>query len=104
MRTSNATVEVLRALVLGLELREYDGAWRFVGPFQPPERSGVPLAVMQELFDAGYVCSRDRRAELTDAGSAELERHFDSAMEILKCPPDLKIAAVPPSKPLASKI
>lgn len=52
---STKELEVLRALTLGLELRETACGWSFVGPFQEPERSGVDSATMQSLLDGGLV-------------------------------------------------
>jgi hypothetical protein len=52
---SGAAAEVLRALVLGLDLREGPSGWTFIGPWQDPPRSGVRGAVMAELFGGGFL-------------------------------------------------
>ena len=67
--------EVLRALVHGLELREIDGEWIFVGHWQDPARSGVPSVVMCELLESGFICRRDGSgATITKAGEQALSR------------------------------
>ena len=67
---SEQAYEVLRALVLGLELRETSGGWVFPGGhWQESLRSHVPPEVISELVVAGFVQHGDgSRAELTDAG------------------------------------
>lgn len=61
--------EVLRALVLGLELRETSDGWAFVGPWQNSAHSGVSSAVMGELLSGGFVLrGGGSRAELTNVG------------------------------------
>ena len=72
---SGAAREVLRALVHGLDLREIDGAWSFVGHWQDPARSGVTSAVMCELFGFGFICRLDGSgAVITKDGEQALSR------------------------------
>ena len=52
---TDRAIEVLRAIVLGLDLRETASGWHFVGPFQDPKHSGVDSATMQSLLDGGLV-------------------------------------------------
>jgi hypothetical protein len=74
--------EVLRALVLGLELRGGAGGWAFVGPWQDPTRSGVPSAIMSELFGADFVRHGDgSQIEITDAGQRALKARIDTAWQ-----------------------
>jgi hypothetical protein len=71
---SGAAAEVLRALVLGLELRVKQSGWEFVGPWQHPFNSGVSQAVSAELLAAGYVRHGDGlRIEITDEGRNALQ-------------------------------
>ena len=79
---SAAAYEVLRALVLGLELRETSQSWAFVGPWQIPARSGVPGAVMDELLSGGFVRRGNGScAELTAAG---IEARYFRTQETLE--------------------
>jgi hypothetical protein len=72
---SGAAREVLRALVHGLELREVDGEWIFVGHWQDPAHSGVPSVVMRELFGLQCICRLDGSgAAITEAGEQALSR------------------------------
>ena len=67
--------EVLRALVHGLELREVDGEWSFVGHWQDPAHSCVPSGVMRELFGFQFICRLDGSgAGITEAGEQALFR------------------------------
>jgi hypothetical protein len=72
---SGAALEVLRALVHDLELREVDGEWIFVGHWQNPTRSHVPCGVMQELFGFQFICRSDgSRVAITKNGEQALSR------------------------------
>ena len=74
--------EVLRALVHGLELRELDGEWAFVGHWQDPARSGVPAAVMRELLSSGLICRfEDSRAAITEKGERTLSQSTIAAID-----------------------
>jgi hypothetical protein len=53
---SGAAREVLRALAHGLDLREINGEWTFVGYFQDRAHSGVSSETMRELFGSGFIC------------------------------------------------
>jgi hypothetical protein len=79
----------LRALVHGLDLREVDGKWTFVGYLQDPARSGVSSEVMRELFGSGFICRLDEsRIGITEAGETALSRStidaFTAALKWLK--------------------
>ena len=52
---SGLAIDVLRAVALGLELREIGNGWQFVGPFQEPSRSWVDTDTMRSLLDGGLV-------------------------------------------------
>jgi hypothetical protein len=47
--------EVLRALVLGIRIREFSDGWRAVGPWQNPSSSGIDTDTMGELLNAKFV-------------------------------------------------
>ena len=79
-------VEVLKALTLGLELREIAGQWTFVGPWQDPERSKVSLDTMIALTNGGFVRLNDEhRATISRRGSAAFEKQLNSAIRLLTC-------------------
>lgn len=80
-------IEVLRALVLGLDLRKTIGGWRFVGPWQDPEKSGVASAVMLELLENGLVEHGGGCAKITACGHDALRHSTEAAFRAaLKCP------------------
>jgi hypothetical protein len=73
--------EVLRALVHGLELREVNGEWIFVGHWQEPARSSVSSAVMQELFGFQFICRLDSsQVAITKDGEQALSRSTTDAI------------------------
>ena len=65
-------LEVLRGLMVGLELRKIGGGWRFVGHWQDPAASSVLPETMHPLLDAGYVLEHEGRGTITDAGKTAL--------------------------------
>src|SRR5690349_8376191 len=73
--------EILGALALGLELRNFGDGWRFVGSRQDETVSGVPVAWIRGLIDDGFIVEHDCRAEITDAGASALLNATRSFME-----------------------
>jgi hypothetical protein len=70
---SPPALEVLRALGMGLRLEcSPAGKWAFVGPAQIPENSGVPLGIIQEIFDSGLASASSAYAVLSADGLAYL--------------------------------
>src|ERR1700683_2839211 len=52
---STGAWETLRALALGVRIREFADGWRAVGPWQEPSSSGISSPVIGELLGAGFV-------------------------------------------------
>jgi hypothetical protein len=78
---SGGAIEVLRALVLGLDLRETATGWLFVGPEQKPEHSWVRPDTMSELLGKGFIQRTENGfAKLTPRGSEELRAHTEGIM------------------------
>jgi len=75
----------LKALALGLELREVDGRWAFYGPHQAPALSQVAPEVMTRLLEAGYVRKAGGYGRLSDAGEAALKDALNSAIRLRSC-------------------
>jgi hypothetical protein len=73
---SAAAWEILRALVLGIRIREFADGWRAVGPWQEPTSSGIASAVMDELLHAGFIQRETlgvgHYASITKAGESVL--------------------------------
>jgi hypothetical protein len=79
MRLTDIDIEVLRALLFGLELREIGDKWQFVGSWQLPHSSGVESGVVARLLHFGFIsCGIDSRAVITNAGR---ERIFQWSKE-----------------------
>lgn len=83
-------LEVLKALALGLELREVDGKWAFVGPYQTPQLSGVAPEVRVGLIKAGLVRNDDDFGRLSNIGEIALNDALDSAIRLRLCAGELK--------------
>src|ERR1700677_1986195 len=81
---SDAEREILGALLEGLELRELDGVWQFVGPWQDPQTSGVGHDVMSKLFRFGFISyGIDGRAVITHDGEMRLSQYLDIAIDAM---------------------
>jgi len=79
---SGAAREVLRALVHGLDLREVDGKWTFVGHWRDSTRLSVSCAVMWELFGFGFICQCDgSRATITEEGERVLSESTTKSID-----------------------
>jgi hypothetical protein len=74
---------VLEALAIGLDLSRLPGGeWAFVGRRQKPDRSGVSLAVMRELFEFELISCADGEefARLTEKNHTIVDERFTSAI------------------------
>jgi len=84
--------EILRALALGIRIREFADGWQAVGPWQEPSSSGIDSVAMTQLIDAGFVERQTLGigcyAAVTDAGQKALseksDREFQGALEWLR--------------------
>lgn len=78
--------EILRALLHGLELREIDGEWGFVGHWQDIGRSHVSSVTMSELIGSQLVSIRGgSQAIITKSGEEQLFRLMkDETAAVLK--------------------
>lgn len=68
--------EIMRALAMGVELREFETGWQAVGPWQEPSSSGVDPSCIGELLEAGFVAHETRGvgryASITKTGKKAL--------------------------------
>jgi hypothetical protein len=64
--------EVLRGLVVGLELRKSGEDWLFVGPWQDLATSGISPETMHPLLHAGYVSEQEGCGIITEQGRSAL--------------------------------
>ena len=67
---TGAALDVLRALVLVLELHKSRDGWRFVGPWQDPEVSAISAETIDPLLDGGYVREDADQGRITNDGRA----------------------------------
>jgi hypothetical protein len=65
---SSTATEVLRALILGMELRRQAIGWEFVESWQEPKSSNIDDSILSELLEAKTIRVVDDRAALTELG------------------------------------
>jgi hypothetical protein len=79
---SALAIEVLRAVALGLRLRETEIGWQFVGPFQNPGTSRVDTAAVSSLLDGGFLhVGPTGELSLTEGGERALAKRMHDALQ-----------------------
>jgi len=68
---SPESIEILRALTLGLKLRAIDRRWCFVDSWEE-EGGDAPPSAVAELLAAGFVRPYADRLAITESGAAAL--------------------------------
>ena len=77
IRLTNAEMEILRALLCGLDLRDIDGGWRFVGQWQDRRFSRADRGIVAGLLCSGLISvGKDFRVELTPSGEQTLSQYL----------------------------
>jgi hypothetical protein len=75
---SNAEMEILRALLCGVELRDIGGEWRFVGQWQDRRFSRADRGIVARLLRSGLISvGEDFRVELTPIGEKTLSQYLE---------------------------
>jgi hypothetical protein len=81
IRLSNAEMETLRALLCGLELRDIDGEWRFVGQWQDSRFSRVNSEIVVRLLRFGLISfGDDFRVVITESGERTLSQYLNKVI------------------------